>query len=238
MLPDHLSDPQLREQPVKYKYDLDINNKFFSPFPFDDDEVIFREPLLNTTPKATYGLVIACTEWITARLSSHVDTSDALLRIEAAWAGMIDPRYATLPEPDDPDVDEKFIVTGPAWASLVIMGDCLQAIENDWRNVPFQTVISVGMLATLVCDQYAPFEKWVKEILIRLPQHYPKIKQPIQEELPVPREFYYPNWKPGTAESDTFTHFLSQLDPDKNEYLRSEARLKEEGIPNPYPGRS
>lgn len=237
MLPDQLSNAQLREQPIKYKYDKYINDKFFGPFPFADDEVIFREPLQNISNKATFGFVIACTEWITARLSNHVDTSDALLRIEAAWAAMIDPRYAVLFEPDEPDVDEKFIVTGPVWASLTIMGDCLQGIEKDWRNVPFHTGISVGMLTSLVCDQYAPFKNWVEEILKRLPQHYPNMKQPIWDELPVPQEFYYPNWKPGT-EKDAFARFLSTLDPEKNSYLRSESRLKGEGITNPYPGKS
>jgi hypothetical protein len=227
-LPDHLLQTGIDQLPLDYKWDVSIGNKFQGAR--SESKPKLAEAIRAISTKASYGLVIAATEWVAVRLSRHIDVSDSLQRIEASWAAMIDARYANLPEPDEPDVDARFVLTGPLWTSAAMMGDCFEyGIVPDDNTIFFDTSIGVCMLVEHVCGRSPAFKAWLPETLRRLQQQHPDVALPVSAQPPAGVDFF----RPAGAGS-----FIATLSPQRNPYLRSAAELQADGKANPYPGSS
>ena len=93
----YLAALRLSAPPVDYDWEWDTLISFRECT--DEDKPRLAGALQLISVKAAFALGVACLEWVVARVEGHINTSDALLRIEAAWAAAIDPRYANLPQP-------------------------------------------------------------------------------------------------------------------------------------------
>lgn len=233
---NYLLAAKVDELPIDYKWSVSIGNKFHGAT--DDDNPKLGKAIGQIGSKASYGLVIASVEWVIARLSRHLDVSDALLRVEASWAAMIDRRYAQLSAPDAPDVDDRFVLTGPLWSSLAMMCDCFEeSIEPSDDAGLFDASIGLALLAQHVVGRSPLFKTWLPDTLRRLQQVAPNQRLPLEDQAPVLREAFDPaGHAPGT-EGALRDAFLATLDPDRNPYLRPADELKAQGLANPYPGR-
>jgi hypothetical protein len=233
---NYLLAAKVDELPIDYKWSVSIGNKFHGAT--DDDNPKLGKALGLVNHKASYGLVIANVEWVIARLSRHADVSDALLRVEASWAAMIDKRYARLSAPEAPDVDEQIAVKGPLWSSVAIMCNCFEeSIEPSIDLGLFDSSIALAMLGQHVVGRSPLFKAWLPDTLKRLQQIAPNVRQPLEDEPPVLREAFDPaGYAPGTEDA-LRDAFIATLDPDRNPYLRPAAELKADGMAAPYPGK-
>jgi len=232
---NYLLAAKVDELPIDYKWSVSIGNKFHGAS--DDDNPKLGRALGLIDDKASYGLIIAITEWVIVRLSRHLDVSDALQRVEASWAAMIDPRYARLVAPDAPDVDEHVELKGPLWSSLAIMCDCFEeGIAPSNAAGFFDASIALAMLGQHVVGRSPLFKTWLPATLKRLQQQAPNRRQPLAQQPPVLREFFDPaGIAPGTEDA-LRDAFIATLDPARNPYLRPAAELIAAGLANPYPG--
>ncbi|PWY36407.1 hypothetical protein [Pseudomonas sp. RW409] len=233
---NYLLTAKVDELPIDYKWSVSIGNKFHGVT--NDDNPKLGKALGQINEKASYGLVIACVEWVVARLSRHLDVSDALLRVEASWAAMIDPRYAQLSAPDAPDVDERFVLTGPLWSSLTMMCDSFEeSIQTSDGTGLFDSSISLVLLGQHVVGRSPLFKTWLPDTLQRLQQISPNRHQPLPNQAPVLRETFDPAGYVAGSEDALRDAFLATLDPDRNPYLRPVDELNALGMTTPYPGK-
>lgn len=224
-IPDHLQQTGIDQLPIDYKWDVRVGNKFMGANA--ESKPKLAEAIRGISDKAAFGLSIAAAEWVVTRLSRQTEVSDNLQRIEAAWAAMLDPRYADMAEADDPDTDDELPVTGPVWTATTMMGDAFEygIAAND--NAPiFSAAIGLCMLAEHVCGRSPAFKAWLPETLARLQREHPATDDEVEDQAPVGMEFFRPAGTPPLLET---------LLPGGNPYLRSADELRAEGISDPYP---
>ena len=85
-LPPYLIALNLSALP-EYEWDTVYFNTFWAVT--DEDNPRLANALQLISVKAAFAIGVACSEWVVARVVGQTDTTDALLRIEAAWAAAI-----------------------------------------------------------------------------------------------------------------------------------------------------
>jgi hypothetical protein len=238
-LPDYLQRANL-ESPVNYEWTRRFANKL-QAVPGEDHPKLW-DALEEISVRAAYALGVACSEWAVARLQHLADISDALLRIEAAWAATIDWRYANLPEPEAPDSGPApDPVAEPVWLAALFLTDLQANYVKTYQHVKNQGVRGTALPQALLVRQITPkkagFDKWLTASLRKAKAHYPAADEPIQQEAPVPPDFYDPEFKwSKEAVAASQARLLASLNPSKNPHLRKPDQMAADGFTaDPYP---
>jgi len=226
-LPDYLKHLQLSALPVDYEWDNAIANDFWAAH--DESSPRLAAAINPINGRAAFALGVACAEWVLARVEGHVDTSDASMRVQAAWASVADWRYASLPSPDDA-VDGPIEFSHPLYLAMRLIARAHQMYSDGNVDVNSRAQ-ALAMEAEHVAGRHPAFEPWLEESLRRCNQHYPDTGVAIEDQPPVAREFFNPEFtfREGIAE-ESLARFLASLDPDANPYLRSPADMLELGF--------
>jgi len=238
-LAEYVERPELKTK-VDYEWTRRIGNSF-QAVPGEDYPKLWNA-LEEISVRAAYALGVASSEWTVARLRHLADVSDALLRIEAAWAATIDYRYANLPKPVTPKTPSgPDPIAEPLWLAqlfLTYLQDFYVKTHNGVANKGVRgSALRLALLAKHVVPKKAGFDKWLTASLKKANQHYPAKDVPVQQEAPVPPDFFNPafKWSP-EAVAESQARFLATLDPSRNPYLRKPEEMKADGFTgDPYP---
>jgi hypothetical protein len=232
-LPDYLERKELKSR-VDYEWTRRIGNKF-QAVPGEDYPKLW-DALEEISVRAAYALGVACSEWAVARLRHLADVSDALLRIEAAWAGTIDWRYPTLPEPETPSTPAgPDPIAEPLWLAQLFLTDLHTGYVKTHNKVPNKavrgTTLQLALLDKHIVPKAAGFDKWLTTSLRKAKAHYPATKASVEKEAPVPPDFFDPDFEwSEEAVAASQARFLATLSPSRNPYLRKAAEMKADGF--------
>jgi hypothetical protein len=170
--------------------------------------------------RAAFSLSLASCEWIAARLSGLVDTTDAFMRIEAGWAAAISPEYARLPVPRrttadvDPALDALHL-------AMVLLSRSHDFYVNQQTGGMFISCIRLLLLAELVAGRNHGFKTWLPSVLKRLAKTNPDRKMPLSDQAPVARTIFDSVGPPQKSDATAMqARFLKGLNPESNPYLR------------------
>ncbi len=237
-LPDYLNRPELTDRPLDYEWSRLIANTFVS-FP-DEENPRLADAVELISARAAFVLCIACIEWVVARFQKHVDTTDALFRLEAARAAAMDWRYATLPRPPFPNPTTLDPVTEPLIIGLRLLTFAHDALRKNYLGSPNNQVrmnaVNAALLAEHVTPPDAGFGQWLTDSLRKANRHYPARDVPIGEEALVPPDFFDPGfvWSDEAANASR-ERSLQVLDPSTNPYLRKAEEMHADGFAgDPY----
>lgn len=227
------------ETKIDYEWTRRIANGF-QAVPGEDYPRLW-DALEEISVRAAFALGVVCSEWVVARLRHLADVSDAMLRIEAASAATIDYRYAALPRPAAPkSASGPDPVAEPLWLAqlfLTYMQDNYVKMHNGVVTVRVRdSALRLALLARHVAKKQG-FDKWLTASFKKAKQHYPAKKISVQNEAPVPPEFFDPafQWSPQTV-LEAQSRLLAVLDPSRNPYLRTPEDMKADGFTGePYP---
>jgi hypothetical protein len=235
-LPPYIETLNLSALPVDYTWGAVDYDRLWAVN--DEDNPRLINALLLVAVKAAFALGTACAEWVVARVGGHVDTADAVLRIEAAWAGSLDRRYAKLPPPPStrPVPLDKF--ADPLHLAMKLISYSHELCTGDGEGVRSSTQ-GLAMLVDHIAGRHPAFSPWLSESLRRCRAHLPTSETPVEEERPVPHELFEPDfvWTEGAVQ-EALQRFVQTLDPARNPYLRSAEAMRADGfVGRPY-GRS
>jgi hypothetical protein len=233
-LPAYLLALNLPAMPVDYEWDIGFYNKFSSVTDEDNPRLADALQLINT--KAAFALGVACSEWVVARVEGHADTSDALLRIEAAWAAAVDPRYATLQPPNPSPASDQF--ADPLEVAMELIAYAHEHCTSNGKGVRPSTQ-GLAMLVDHIAGRHPAYAPWLAESLRRCHEHYPASKASVEEERSVPQELFEPGfiWSE-EAVTKALERFVQTLSPAGNRYLRSPEEMLAAGFKGVPYGRS
>lgn len=207
----------------------------------DEQPQRLAEAIWAVNYKAKAALALVCLEWTIWRLSGHVDVTDAVLRLEAAWAGTYDNLYIRSLDFDDID-DESHVKgnpDGPRQSSLMLLDRWHFAWDRS-RSVMERVAIMSANLAQRVQPDSASFEPWLQRCLAALTTAYPcsprfdrnaksfdhsgepSISRAWFDTLAVPPD--------AVAERAAWDSFLRGLRPADNPYLRPADEMLAEGF--------
>jgi hypothetical protein len=226
--------------PIDYEWNRNIASSF-QENPADEHPKLY-DALHLISLRAAYALGVACSEWAVARLQAHADVSDAVLRIQAAWAANIDYRYADLPKPElPPRTGVPDPIGAPLWMTKQFLTYDYQFLVKTHQGVANKgirgTALRFALLAQHVAGKASGFDDWLTASLRRAAAIYPAVEVPIDQERPVPRDFFDPDftWSE-EAVAASQARLLSELDPAVNPYLRSPEQMRADGFEgDPYP---
>jgi hypothetical protein len=87
------------------------------------------------------------------------------------------------------------------------------------------------MLVEHIAKRHAGFSPWLSESLRRAHQYFPRIDVAVEQEPPIPKEFYEPDfvWRDGIAQ-ESLDRFVSTLDQSRNPYLQSSDEMRAAGF--------
>src|ERR1700687_2455790 len=128
-MPGYISSSNIIGSPINYKWNTEIAADLM-----ERENRKLESAVEKLTFRAGFAVGVAITEWIVWRFEGYADLSDAHNRVEAAWAGVIDPAYVKSLEkelPEDEDIDDKEIIGGPLEATLYTLGEMF----DDYSNV-------------------------------------------------------------------------------------------------------
>jgi len=217
-LPAYLTALNLSAVKVDYTWETVNYNRLWAVT--DEDNPRLMEALLSIGVKAAFAEGIACAEWVVARVTGHVDTTDALLRIEAAWASTLDRGLANLPAISRaPAKAVEF--GGPLRLAMNLLSIGHESLRGPGRGVR-RSVQGLGMLVDYIAGRHPAFGPWFSGSLRKLQQHYPKVDMPAEQQPPVPIEFFNPDfvWRDGAGQA-SLERFVGTLNPANNPYFSS-----------------
>ncbi|UXH80654.1 hypothetical protein [Roseateles amylovorans] len=225
---DHLNASGVARLGIDYQWTVRTADKFMAAR--SEDKPKLADAFRAINDRALFGLIIANTEWVVARVAQQADpmkVGDALRRIEAAWVALVDPRYAQLPEPDDAEeADGNMAADGPIWAATTMMGDAFaEGLEPGDPESIFNVALGLSMLAEHVCGRSPAFKSWLPELLKRLQQTHPAERVPMSAQKPASIADFRPAGAPSIFDG---------LLPEQNPYLRPAAELLKAGMAAPY----
>jgi hypothetical protein len=224
--PEYLRRSDVRDTTVAYTWDDWKVEEAYEPL---DDDLLAR--LAQMSYRANEAFTIACAEWIVDRFRLLSDDPAPINYIEAAWAAIVDWRYAKYFEP----VDEEW--QGPVRRALeVTMALTVEVIgRTENCDLPEISSASIANLAKHVMTRPEPFEEWQEWAVERLTLFYPR-----DEEEPlgpvVPREALDPDIAFSPSDTPEYINrFLKSLDFRKNEFLEPPETMLKSGFEgHPY----
>jgi hypothetical protein len=227
-LPAYLVALNLSALPADYTWDNVVFNGIWAAN--DEDSPRLADALQLVSVKAAFTLGIACAEWVVSRVEGHVDTRDAFLRIEAAWAATLDRRYAKLPPPPPslPSAPKQF--ASPLRLAMKLLSHAHELLHDTGKDVRSRTQALV-MLVDHIAGRHPAFAPWLSESLRRCHADYARVDVPVEKERPVPVEFFDPDfvWSE-QAVSDSLGLFIQTLDPATNLHLQSPEEMRAAGF--------
>jgi hypothetical protein len=232
--PSYVTAASIVGAPVSYKWSNDLGLKFIAA---KDQNARLYEALDEASFKAKMSLGVAITEWTVWRFKGHVPIEDALLRLEAAWACAIDPRYAK-------SLRFKLTQTGadPLLGPFEIALDVLGSICDRFTKGSIylaEPVVRQATLAKHVIPGKNVFSDWLSAGVRKAATTFPRNAKYDRKsgvfdaslEPPVPGEFFEPDFVYSEETTRAMLQaFLKSLDPEKNPYLRSPEELRQMGF--------
>jgi hypothetical protein len=229
-VPAYLEGTRVQDRSLRFTWDDHRYEQAYTPLEKAD-----RARLALLSQRAVLAFAISCTEWILYRF--RLVSSPAFLDdyIEAAWAVVVDARYANYylePRGDEwQGPDRK-----PLAVALMLLVDTVVRVEND--DHPDIGALSLANLAAHVMTHPKPFQEWRERVMTRLERLYPLNPRDTRGE-PVPREALDPDFgfQPEMAPA-LIGAFLRRLDPKANPFLRSPDEMRKlffEGVPYELP---
>lgn len=236
--PSYIQDAGVIRAPINYKWNNDLALKFSAA---RDQNLRLSDALGSLSVKATIATGIAIAEWIIWRFEGYADLSDALRRIDAAWASVIDPAYTKdldFELTDEDDFHDREIVKGPTEIALDLLGNLSTRYMGASTYVR-GPVVRLAMLARHLMPDKKAFDHWLSETLRHAAGAFPANPAfdedagtyDASHEKPVPREFFDPSFAYSEAAANRILQdFLRTLDPATNPYLRSPEEMKAKGF--------
>lgn len=227
-IPKYIEDTGIQGAPIKHRWSEEASDDVYareSPKMEDlMDEISFRGVL---------ALSAGISEWIAWRLHGLSNYEEPLQFIEAVWAGVIDHRYTI-----EWEWAENRKYTGPIDGPLAHSNGLLNSIYRYFcirENGITMEAVYLIFLARHVMPKKKVFEDWLKTMLSRLTELYPREEYENEEEEelrpPVFREVLDPvfDFKPNIA-TELLSDFLKRLDRSDNPYLRSPEKMQALGF--------
>jgi hypothetical protein len=209
-LPTYIAAAKIEGLPIRHSWESEDH--------FIHDSPAMENLLFPIAFRGVASIATGISEWIIWRFEGLTDSTDAKQFVEACWAGLIDWRYRT-----EWRKSRETNPVGPIDSPLASMYDLLNrvfqlaAIKSN--GVGGNTIYLV-YLARHVLPRKPPFENWLKGVLGRFAEAYPR-KQPNPLGPPIPRQALQPNFESNAEESaELLRQFLSGLNPSANPYLR------------------
>lgn len=235
-LSDYLLATQVADLPITHKWDEKTTARIVGADP--DNKPKLSTALEKVNQRAICAFGVAAGEWVLARLATHADIADGLLRLEAAWAATIDSRYSTLTRPEYGPRDADMRLAAPVWLTGTILADLHKRYRAGQRPNVYRAAFCMTLLAEHVAGKSPAFKKWVPAKLEQLAAAYPNEDISIADEPPVARESLLSDALLGTDATEAAQRaFVATLDPAQNPYLTPAATLEAAGLTSPYPGR-
>jgi hypothetical protein len=233
-IPTDIEAAEVAGKPLTYAWNLEVSRAIRHPLDTEHRRLANALSLLDE--HACFALVLACAEWVAWRLSSIIDVDDALARIEAGYAALVDPRYAEIPLPKEPFPQVQRDAHGPLMLARILLSQALGYHAQGDRIVAAVT-LSMALLARHVCPEPKAFDAWLSGALRRCHQFFPASASDVAKSPRIPPQFLdlTTTWDAGAA-TIAVQHFLASLDPAANPYLRSAQELRALGFAGtPYP---
>jgi hypothetical protein len=233
--PSYIVNAGIMGAPIKYKWDNDLAMQFLEP-----ENVRLYDAIDKSNFRAKMALGAVLTEWIVWRFQGHVDLADALHRIEAAWASVIDPAYTKdLRFNLTRSIHEKAaFVEGPLELALLALGETYAHYTTGSIYLA-NPVMKQALLARHVIPTKKAFADWLTDTLRRTAEVFPRNGDYDEDtetydashEQPVPREFFEPAFEYTEAVAkEALREFLRTLNPSETPYLRSPEETKAQGF--------
>ncbi|QRK06748.1 hypothetical protein JQX13_42880 [Archangium violaceum] len=220
----------IQDRTLRFRWDDQQYEKVYTPL-----DRAARARLEKLSQRAILALAISCAEWIFHRfkLVSEAPLLDDYA--EAAWAVVVDARYANYYlEPGGEEwqgPDRK-----PLAVAVMLLVDTIVRVEND--DHPDIGALSLASLAAHVLTDPTPFHEWHERIVARLERLYPLNPQDTRGE-PVPREALDPDFDFRLEMAPALIGaFLKKLDYKANPFLRSPSDMRKlyfDGVPYELP---
>lgn len=229
-LPTYITALALDQLPLDYAWDNLISDTIWATN--DDDNPRLASAIQMISTKAAFALEIAASEWVVARVTGHVDTADALLRIEAAYAAGLDIRFTVLTPPAPRSPTQIFAYAGPLRLAMKLLAESFTQMKAAKPIGSFtQAMIT---LVDHIAGRHPAFQPWVTESLRLCHAQFPRVNLPLDQQEPVPVEFFSPTfaYSPGSGRA-SLDQFVQSLSPTSNPYLQSAANMLAAG----YQGR-
>jgi hypothetical protein len=232
-VPSYIASASVVGAPIKYKWNGDIAMEIGDA---ENDRLYDAIDSVNFKAKFAVGVVL--TEWIVWRLQGHADIADALLRVEAAWAGVAHPAYMRGLEFEGDADDDTEKAQAPLEFAMANLGD----IAADYAGGDIylaESVLRQALLARHLMPDKKAFETWLTTTLKAAVKLVPRGDEydedsehyDASDEDPVPREFFEPGFKytPAAARK-AVGDYLQSLDPAANPYLQQAKQLAKGGF--------
>jgi hypothetical protein len=225
-VPAYLQRANIQDRHLRFTWDDQEYEKAYEPL----DKAV-RARMEKLSQRANLAFAIACAEWSFHRFQPFADEPNLPLYVEAAWAAVVDARYANYylePRGDGWQGPAR----RPVAVTLMLLVDTIVRVEND--DHPDIGAVSLANLAEHVMSDPTPFRAWHERVIQRLERLYPLNPRDTRGE-PVPREALDPDFdfQPGSAPA-LIGGFLKKLDYKSNPFLRSPKEMRKmffEGTP-------
>lgn len=218
---NYLTSSGVASRDIKYTWDdWDVDSSYE---PLDDDHVSNLEKMSH---RANIAFTVASGEWIIFRYSVLSTDPVPSEYAEAAWAAIIDWRYAEYFEP--PDEDWMGPIRGPLSLAIIMIVDAINRADQD--DLPCIASASISNLAKHVIGNNAPYLDWEQKVVRRLQKLFA-----FDEDDPmgavVPREALDPDFDFRIdMTADLIRAFLSKLDHTKNRFLVAPKEMVDMGF--------
>lgn len=184
--------------------------------------------IYDISPTAQTAISLAILEWITFTLASKIDVSEALQRIEAAWAGLVKKSYCADLDfdvdriVDGPEIPTPGYFEGPLQAVMIKIQDVSYNYQEDIPQMTLEFTKSLSVGLHVIPKQFG-FETWVNETLVDLKKQFPtKIPKGKYFEIypyekdPMILRSWFETKEIGVNDK---ANFLKTLDSKKNPFL-------------------
>lgn len=222
---------RLAAMPIDYEWDATIGNGFIAAS--EEDQPRLAEAIETVNIHGAADLVVGAIEWCLARAEAHVPAADGQLRLQAAWAATVDPRYSTLGGADPDKVAPDDLWTRPERRARAFLRNLVGFLEEGDTAKVRGTALGAIMMAEHLCGRDAAFGPWLTATLQAKRASSPRRADDVDYtstdlSASTPQELT----APGLAER------LAALNPASNPYLRSAADIFGLGFAgDPYPQR-
>ncbi|MBZ4418139.1 hypothetical protein [Myxococcus sp. RHSTA-1-4] len=229
-VPAYLERSGVQDRNLRFSWDDNRYERAYTPL-----DKAARARLERLSQRAILAFAIACAEWLFHRFRPVSIPAFLDDYIEAAWAAVVDARYANYylePRGDEwQGPDRK-----PLAVALMLLVDTIVRVEND--DHPDIGALSLANLAAHVMTDPKPFQEWRERVMSRLERLYPLNPRDTRGE-PVPREALDPDFDLQPEMAPVLVgSFLGRLDPKANPFLRTPEEMRNlffEGVPYKLP---
>lgn len=145
---------------------------------------------------------MALAEWVVARVGGHVDTKEALLRLEAAWLAVFNPTFTTTYDSQKEQALNKFAPSqepiefgGPLRTALkLVVFAQVDYLSGGSQGNVHSGCMAMSILVNDITEKFPAYVSWFRKSLKRVQEKFPNKDEALPNEPMVPREFFEPNF--------------------------------------------